>query len=101
MQRSADEWSERACPVCGAHALALDIPPRIDVMGVQPYTDVIGMGDRPQQGPVGIVCRSCDTYWSDLAAFERGEPEPEVDEAFAPSAEEEPEEPEEPERFSR
>jgi hypothetical protein len=70
--------SERPCPVCGVHALALDVPPRIDVMGFQPYSDIIGMGDRPQQGELGIVCRSCGTYWRDLAAFERGEPEPEV-----------------------
>jgi hypothetical protein len=67
--------SERACPVCGAHALALDVPPRIDVMGVQAYSDILGMGDRGQEGPLGIVCRSCGTYWRDLAAFERGEPE--------------------------
>jgi hypothetical protein len=75
MQRPGADRSERACPVCGAHALALDMPPRIDVLGVQPYSDIIGMGDRPAEGAVGIVCRSCGTYWRDLAAFELGEPE--------------------------
>jgi hypothetical protein len=69
------ERSDRACPVCGAHELALDVPPRIDVMGVQPYLDLIGMGDRPTTEPPGIVCRSCGTRWPDLEAFERGESE--------------------------
>ena len=67
--------SERACPVCGAHELALDVPPRIDVMGVQPYLDLVGMGDRSAAEPPAIVCRSCGTFWPDLEAFERGEPE--------------------------
>ena len=75
---AGSDRSERACPVCGAHALALDVPPRIDVMGVQPYSDIIGMGDRPQEGAPGIVFRSCGTYWRDLEAFERGEAEPKV-----------------------
>ena len=38
-------------------------------MGVQAYSDIIGMGDRPQEGSLGIVCRSCGTYWRDLEAF--------------------------------
>jgi len=68
--------SELACPVCGQHTLALDEPPRIDVMGVQPYSDMLGMGDL--QAPVlpGIVCLSCGTRWRDRGAFDRGEPEP-------------------------
>jgi hypothetical protein len=78
--------SERACPVCGAHALALDVPPRIDVMGVQTYHDLLGMGDRQPEAPLGIVCRSCGTYWRDLAAFERGDPEPEVPHEEDPSS---------------
>ena len=83
IERAADgdagERSERACPVCGAHALAVDVPPRIDVMGFQAYSDIVGMGDRPQEGSLGIVCRACGTYWRDLEAFERGEAEPAVD----------------------
>jgi hypothetical protein len=67
--------SERPCPVCGAHELALDVPPRIDVMGVQPYLDLIGMGDRSTVEPPGILCRACGTKWRDLEAFERGESE--------------------------
>jgi hypothetical protein len=93
MQRSESDRSERACPVCGEHALALDMPPRIDVLGVQPYSDIIGMGDRPPEGEVGIVCRSCGTYWRDLDAFERGEPDVEDVAAFAPDEDEEPQRP--------
>ena len=68
--------SEHACPVCGQHTLALDQPPEIDVMGVQAYSDMLGMGDLPNQGAVGIVCLSCGTHWRDKAAFDRGEAEP-------------------------
>ena len=83
MQRSAENRSEKACPVCGQHELALDMPPRIDVLGVQPYSDLIGMGDRSSEGSVGIICRSCGTYWRDLDAFERNEPEVESGDAAA------------------
>ena len=70
--------SEQACPVCGQHTLAIDEPPRIDVMGVQLYSDIVGMGDlRP--AAMGIVCLSCGTRWRDREAFERGEPEPDAE----------------------
>ncbi|CAN5438272.1 hypothetical protein BH24CHL9_BH24CHL9_08680 [soil metagenome] len=70
------ERSELACPVCGAHTLAVDEPPQIDIMGIQPYSDMLGMGDLAQHGSLGIVCRSCGTYWPDRGAFDRGEAEP-------------------------
>jgi hypothetical protein len=65
--------SEQACPVCSEHSLALDRPPEIDVMGVQQYSDMLGMGDLPNQGAMGIVCLSCGTHWRDKEAFDRGE----------------------------
>jgi hypothetical protein len=71
--------SEHACPVCAQHTLALDQPPEIDVMGVQAYSDMLGMGDLPNQGAVGIVCLSCGAHWRDKAAFDRGEAEPEAE----------------------
>lgn len=67
--------SEQACPVCGQHTLALDQPPEIDVMGVQVYSDMLGMGDLPNLGSIGIVCLSCHTHWRDKEAFDRGEAE--------------------------
>lgn len=70
--------SEQVCPVCGHHTLALDQPPQIDVMGVQSYSDLVGMGDLKPQGSVGIVCLDCGTHWADKAAFDRGEPDAEV-----------------------
>lgn len=73
------ERSERSCPVCGQHTLALDQPPRIDVMGVQAYSDMLGMGDLKAEGTVGIVCLDCDTRWRDKAAFDRNEPEAEAE----------------------
>ena len=68
--------SEQACPVCSQHTLALDRPPEIDVMGVQQYNDLLGMGDIENEGAVGIVCLNCGTHWRDKEAFDRGEPEP-------------------------
>ena len=70
--------SEQACPVCSQHALALDRPPEIDVMGVQQYSDMLGMGDVHDEGPVGIVCLNCKTHWRDKDAFDRGEADPDV-----------------------
>jgi hypothetical protein len=68
--------SQLPCPVCGQHALAIDEPPRIDVMGVQAYSDIVGMGDLKQVGAVGIICLSCGSRWRDRDAFDRGEREP-------------------------
>lgn len=67
--------SERPCPVCGRHTLAVDEPPHIDVMGVQAYSDMLGMGDLQQPTLPGIVCLGCGTRWRDLDAFARNEPE--------------------------
>jgi hypothetical protein len=76
---SEETRSEQACPVCGKHTLALDRPPEIDVMGVQAYSDMVGMGDLHSKGEVGIVCLNCNTLWRDKAAFDRGEAEPDED----------------------
>ena len=68
--------SERACPVCGQHRLAIEEAPHIDVMGVQAYSDMLGMGDLQQMAVPAIVCLACGTRWRDLAAFERNEAQP-------------------------
>ncbi len=73
---SEEARSQQACPVCGQHTLALDRPPEIDVMGVQAYSDMLGMGDLQNDSAVGIVCLSCDTHWRDKDAFDRGEADP-------------------------
>jgi hypothetical protein len=73
--------SEQACPVCGKHTVAVDEPPRIDVLGVQAYSDIVGMGDLPNEGAIGIVCLSCNTHWASKDAFDRGEPDPPVEES--------------------
>ncbi len=76
--------SAQACPACGQHSLAVDEPPQIDVMGIQAYSDMLGMGDvRPEAMP-GIICLSCGTRWRDRAAFDRNEPEPEEPPAEQP-----------------
>jgi len=82
-----DSRSELACPVCGQHSLALDEPPRIDVMGIQPYSDMLGMGDLGSPALPAIVCLSCGTRWRDREAFDRGEAEPEDDATWTESPE--------------
>ena len=75
---SEEARSEQACPICDQHTLALDRPPEIDAMGVQAFSDMVGMGDLQNEGSVGIVCLNCNTHWRDKDAFDRGEPEPDV-----------------------
>jgi hypothetical protein len=66
-----EERSQLPCPVCGAHQLALDTPPQIDVVGIQPYSDLIGMGDIQVREPPGIVCLACGASWPDRESFEQ------------------------------
>ncbi|HEY6507127.1 MAG TPA: hypothetical protein VIY56_03890 [Vicinamibacterales bacterium] len=82
-----DSRSELACPACGQHTLALDEPPRIDVMGIQPYSDMLGMGDLGSRVMPAIVCLSCGTRWRDRDAFDRGETEAEDDATWTGSPE--------------
>lgn len=86
--------SARACPVCGRHALALERPPEIQVVGAQPYTELYRMGDLPM--PVGVRCRACDAWWPTIEALEAGEP-PSTDDAEPADDVEEPELEREPE----
>lgn len=74
--RQDTQRSERACPACGHHSLALETLPHIDVMGIQPYSDLVGMGDFRAPEPRAIVCLECGARWRDLAAFEAGEQDP-------------------------
>ena len=68
--------SEQVCPVCPEHTLAVEELPQIDVLGYQPYSDIVGMGDLHPGGGISIVCLSCGTRWRNKRAFDRGEPEP-------------------------
>ena len=72
MTDSADEArSEEACPLCGEHRLTLLYFPDTSVMGVRPYDELYGMGDRPADTAPGIGCLACGSEWPDLAAFRR------------------------------
>ena len=79
--------SEQACPACGQHTLAIDEAPHIDVMGVQAYSDMLGMGDVQEAAMPGIICLSCGTRWRDRAAFDRNDPEPDDASEAAPLTE--------------
>lgn len=65
------ERSLDPCPGCGAHDLALELPPHIPLAGVQPYTEPYRMRDLPM--PVGVRCRSCGTWWQTIEALRAGE----------------------------
>lgn len=77
--------SEQACPVCGRHELAVDPPPRLEIMGYLPANELLGMGDVQSQVPPAIVCLACGTRWTDLDAFRENRPEPRVDPQPGPS----------------
>ena len=59
--------SDHPCPACGERRLTVQAPPRLDVMGVQAYGELLGMGDL-HPAPA-IFCLSCQTRWSDAEAF--------------------------------
>ena len=68
--------SQQACPVCGRHELALVDFPHVSATGVQPYAELLGMGDPRTDVPPGIACLACGTEWADLDAFRAGRPLP-------------------------
>lgn len=71
------ERSKEACPVCGQHSLTILPFPTMDVMGVQPYAELIGLGDpaqRPDSAPA-IGCLNCGSDWPNLEEFRRAQKE--------------------------
>ena len=66
MAESESQW---ACPVCGAHRLAMEELPRVGAMGAQPYADILGMGDPADRSMPAIVCLQCGTRWPNADAF--------------------------------
>ncbi|HSH21502.1 MAG TPA: hypothetical protein VK992_02640 [Candidatus Caenarcaniphilales bacterium] len=69
MSETPPARSAEACPVCGAHQLTLLRFPRVDVRGVRPYDEIIGMGDPTADDPPGIGCLACGSEWTDLETF--------------------------------
>jgi hypothetical protein len=72
--RLEEARSEEACPVCGNHTLSLLDFPHVATMGVQPNSDILGMGEPRVEQPPGIACLTCGTQWSDLDAFRQEQP---------------------------
>jgi hypothetical protein len=70
--------SAEICPDCGAQQVSLLQFPRVDVKGVAPLDELIGMGDREPGFQPGIGCLACGAEWPSLEAFraaQRGGPE--------------------------
>lgn len=67
------ERSREACPVCGAHRLTIIDFPDVPTMGVQPYSELLGMGDLHASTPPGIGCLDCGAHWRDLDSFRAGD----------------------------
>ena len=59
--------SVQRCPACGEYRLAVVDQPRVDIGGVQPANELLGLGDL--QAPPGISCLACGTRWLDATAF--------------------------------
>ena len=68
MSQASAARSEQACPVCGAHEVAVVELPDIGVVGAQPFNEIIGMGD-PSAPLPGLECRACGAEWPSLEAF--------------------------------
>ncbi|MEX2548491.1 MAG: hypothetical protein WD830_12010 [Chloroflexota bacterium] len=73
MDAADDTRSKEACPVCGERQLTLLRFPTVDVLGVQPYAELIGMGDPSPDTPPGIGCLACGSEWPDLNSFRRAQ----------------------------
>lgn len=63
------ERSAEACPACGRHTVSLLGFPHVATMGVQPYGELLGMGELTPDQPPSIACLSCGTQWPDISAF--------------------------------
>lgn len=61
--------SDEACPACGRYSLSLIGFPYVSTMGVQPYSDILGMGEPQVDQAPAIGCLSCGIEWADLDAF--------------------------------
>lgn len=67
--------SKEACPVCGEHRLTLLHFPETSVLGVRPYDELYGFGDRQADTPPGIGCLGCGSEWENLDEFHRAQKE--------------------------
>jgi hypothetical protein len=66
---SEQATSAEMCPDCGAHRVALLPLPDTAVLGVQPYTDLLGMGDPSAPLRASIGCLACGAEWPDIDSF--------------------------------
>ena len=64
--------SAEACPVCGAHELALLGFPDVPTLGYQVNSEIVGMGELRETTEPSIGCLACGAEWRDLAAFRAG-----------------------------
>ena len=72
---SADDRSMEACPVCGEHRLTVLHFPETSVLGVRPYDELYGFGDRQADTAPGIGCLACGSEWESLDEFRRAQKE--------------------------
>ena len=67
--RLDDARSKDPCPVCGHHTLTLLDFPHVSTMGVQPYSELLGMGEPMVEQPPGIACLTCGSQWPSIEEF--------------------------------
>lgn len=68
--------SRLACPVCGAHRLAIVEFPEQRIGGYQPYFEIMGMGEPTVVTPPALGCLDCGAEWPSLEAFRAASGDP-------------------------
>ncbi len=71
MDPTSDETSRsaEACPMCGAHRLAVLDLPTTPVRGYRAYDELIGLRGLETEARPAIGCLACGAEWPDLEAF--------------------------------
>jgi hypothetical protein len=69
LEPSPTDRSNEACPVCGAHRLALVEFPTVSGAANPAASEVFGATTTPDQTPPAIACLACGCDWPDLPAF--------------------------------
>jgi hypothetical protein len=55
--------------VCGHFTLSVLDFPHVSMMGVQPNSEILGMGEPTVDQPPGIACLTCGSQWPSIEEF--------------------------------
>ncbi len=69
LESNASSASVEACPVCGAHRLALLEFPHVSGAVHLIDSEMFAVRMMPDQTPPGIGCLACGSEWEDVTSF--------------------------------